>query len=59
MTYEEIKATRKEMITCFYTDDIGETHEVFIESIVDPDNVIITGSGIERVMVNISELSRD
>lgn len=59
MTYEEIKATRKEMITYFYTDDIGETHEVFIESIVDPDNVIITGSGIGRVMVNISELSRD
>lgn len=59
MTYEEVKTAKREMITCFYTDDIGETHEVFIESIVDPDNVIITGNDIERVMVNISELSRD
>lgn len=59
MTYEEVKTARREMDTCFYADDIGETHEVFIESIVDPDNVIITGNGIERVMVNISELSRD
>lgn len=59
MTYKEAKTAKDKMIPCFYTDNDGESHEVFIESVSSTLDCIIVGNGIGRVMVGISELSKE
>ena len=53
MTYKEAKTAKDKMIPCFYTDNDGESHEVFIESVDSSLYCIIVGNGVGRVRIGI------
>ena len=59
MTYKEAKVAKEKMMPCFFEDDDGESHEVFIESVGNDRECIIVGSGVGRIRVNVSELSKE